>query len=215
MNMLTLAILFILFIGAYSGYRNGIVIGLVRTIGYTISLILAFDYYKLLSEFIYLIIPYPSPFAPTDNPYSYYEMDMIFTLDQSYYYLISFLLIVMVGWLITRLISQFINNFTEKLTVPEPFDGIGGALIGFIFNYLTIFLFLLIASTIPYDLVQNKLSESVLADNILTNSPVLSKKSYQHFILDVHEEEIKKLPTMELEELREKVEPEENEENDE
>lgn len=210
--MLTLIILFILFLGAYSGYKNGILIALVRTIGYIISLILALKYYQVLSEVIYLIVPYPSPFSPAENPYVYYEMDKLFTLDQSYYYLVSFLLILIIGWLFTRFISQLIVNFTEELFVPSPFDGIGGSIIGFILHYVTVFLIILTFSTIPYEFVQETISESWLGDYILTSSPGLSKKACQYFIIDVYDEEIKNLPTMKLEDLKEKVEPEENEE---
>lgn len=210
--MLTLIILFILFLGAYSGYKNGILIALVRTIGYTISFILALKYHQALSEIIYLIVPYPSPFSPVENPYVYYEMDKIFTLDQTYYYLVSFLLILIIGWLITRFISQLIVNFTKELFVPNPFDGIGGSIIGFMLHYLTVFFIILTFSTIPYELIQETISESWLGDRILTSSPGLSETAYQYFIVDVHDEEIEKLPTMELEDLKEKVEPEGNEE---
>lgn len=213
--MLSLVILFILFIGAYSGYQNGLITGLIRTIGYTLSLILALTYYEQLSELIYLIVPYPSPFSPIENPYHYYEMDMIFTLDQSYYYLVSLLVILIIGWLITRFISQFLSYFAEEMFVPEPFDGMGGSIIGFVVNYSAVFLILFILSTIPYDAVQNRLADSALADNMLTSTPILSKKTEEQFILDVHDEEMNKLPTMELEELREKEAPEEANESEE
>lgn len=213
--MLTLAILFILFIGAYSGYKSGIITGLIRTIGYTISLMFALNYYKIFSELIYLIVPYPSPFSPVANPYHYYDVDLIFTLDQSYYYLVSFSAILVFGWFITRFISQLLSYFIEELFILEPLSAIAGAIIGFIVNYLTVFLLIFILSTIPYDFVQNKISESWLADSMLTSTPALSRKAYLHFVHEVHEEEIIKHPTMELEDLKEKVKPEENEENDE
>ena len=213
--MLTLVILFILFIGAYSGYRNGLITGLIRTIGYTLSLIFALNYYERLSEIIYLIVPYPSPFSPVENPYHYYEMDMLFTIDQSYYYLVSLFAIFIIGWVITRFISHVLSYFVENLYVPEPFNRIGGGIIGFIVNYLTVFLILFILSTIPYDAIQNRLAGSSLADNMLTSTPFLSKKTEKEFVLDVHEEEIEKLPTMDLEDLKEKVDAEEVEANDE
>lgn len=212
--MMSLAILLVLFIGVYSGYRNGIIIALIRTIGYTITLILAFDYYELVSEFIYLIVPYPSPFAPAENPYAYYDMDMIFTLDASYYYLISFLLILLIGWLVSRFISDFLLSFTENLPVPKPLDGIFGAITGFITHYLAIFLILFTLSTIPFDWVQNTLSKSWLADSMLTSTPFLSENAYQYFIADVHEEEVEQLPTMDLEDLKEKTDSEEENEEE-
>lgn len=208
MNMITLAILFILFVGAYSGYKNGLVTALIRTIGYTFTMTVALEYYRALSEYIYLIVPYPSPFFPVDNPYHYYDMEMIFTLDQSYYYLISFTIILLIGWMVTRFISQLLTYYTSSIVVPEPFNQVGGAVTGFVINYLAIFLLLLILSTIPYPLIQGKLAGSALADGILTSTPQLSDSAYQYFIQEVHEEEMEKQPLMELEDLKEKNEEE-------
>lgn len=212
--MLTVIILFMLIIGVYSGYRNGIIRGLIQTIGYSISLILAIKYYEPFSRFIYLIIPYPSPFSPVENPYHYYKMDMIFTMDESYYVIVSFFFILLVGWLMTHFISRFLANYTDKLIVPSPFNAVGGALIGFLVNYLMLFLLLFILSTIPYDFIQGSLSESWLGDSMLTSTPFVSQKAYQHFIVEVHEEEQEKLPTMELEDLEVKPEAEEHSEEE-
>ena len=205
--MLTIAILLILFIGAYSGYKNGVIIGLLRTIGYTITFNFAMEYYKILSEYIYLIVPYPSPFALVDSPYHYYDIDLIYSLDQSYYYLISVLVILLIGWFITRILSQFLSYFTEGLIIPQLFDGIAGSIIGFVVNYLGVFLVLFILSTIPYDVIQNKMSKSLLADSMLTSTPDLSEWSYQVFIEEVHEEVIKNQPLMDVEAI---TNPEEN-----
>lgn len=196
--MLTIAILTILFIGVYSGYKNGVIVGLLRTIGYTITFNFAMEYYKMLSKYVYLIVPYPSPFTPVENPYHYYDVDLILSLDQSYYYLVSFIAILIVGWFITRLLSQILSYFTENLIVPEPFNGIGGSIFGFAVNYIGVFLLLFVLSTIPYNIIQNKISESSLADSMLTSTPNLSEWSYQVFIADVHEEDLKKQPIMEI-----------------
>ncbi len=213
--MLTIAILFILFIGAYSGYKNGMIIGLIRTIGYTITFNLAMAYYKALSEYIYLIVPYPSPFSPVENPYHYYDTELILSLDQSYYYLVSIFVILVVGWFITRLISQFLSYYTEGVTIPElvqPYNGIIGSIIGFVVNYLGVFVLLFILTTIPYSLIQDKLSESWLADTMLISTPNLSARTYQVFIEEVHEEDVKNRPIMDVEAI---MNPEESNEEQE
>lgn len=212
--MLTIAILLILFIGAYSGYKNGMIVGLLRTIGYTITFNFAMEYYKTLNEYIYLIVPYPSPFTPVENPYHYYDVDLIRSLDQSYYYLISFIVIILVGWFITRLISQLLSYFTEDLIIPEPYNGVGGATIGFIVNYLGVFLLLFILSLIPYDMVQSRISESWLADTMLTSTPNLSNPAYLVFIDEVHEENIKNQPLMDIDATLNPEEITEDEENE-
>lgn len=197
--MVTLLILLILFIGAYSGYKNGLVVELLKAIGYAFTLILAFDHYRALSDFLYLIVPYPSPYAPAENPYHYYDISLMFSLDDSYYHMISFFAIVVVGWLLTRFIVQFISYYLEELKAPEPVNGIAGAVMGYLVNYVGIFMVLFILTTIPFDFVQSRLSGSFLANNILTSSPVLSDRAYQHFVLDVHDEKLANQPLMDIE----------------
>lgn len=201
--MLSLVILIVLLIGTYNAYKNGIILALIQTIGYTISAILALKYYKAFSQFLYLIIPYPSPFSPAENPYAYYDMDMIFTLDQSYYQLVSFLILIIIGIIVTYFVSRLLSSFAEELYVPEPFDSIGGGLLAFFQHYIAIFFILFTLSTIPYDFIQNRLANSWLADSMIVSSPVISEFTYQDFIQEVYEEEIKKLPVMELEDLKE------------
>lgn len=210
--MLTITILLILFIGAYSGYKNGVIVGLFRAIGYTLTFNFAMEYYKALSEYIYLLVPYPSPFSPVDNPYHYYDVELIFSLDQSYYYLVSILVILLVGWFITRLITQFLSYFTRELVVPAPYDGIAGSILGFFFNYMSVFLLLFILTTIPYNFVQSNLSESWLADSMITSTPNLSEWSYAVFIEQVYQEDEKNKPLMDIEAI---TNPEENSEEQE
>lgn len=196
--MITLLILLILFIGAYSGYKNGIILQLLKAIGYLIVFILALDYYKPLSEILYLFVPYPTPILTGSNPYVFYDESLILTLDLSYYYLISFLLILFIGWIIVRVITQLVSYTVEQLTIPEPLNGAGGAILGFIINYIGVFYILLLLSLIPYDFVQERLSNSFLADSMLTSTPVVSEDNYQRFVLDAHEVAEENRPTMEI-----------------
>lgn len=197
--MVTLLILLILFIGVYSGYKNGFIIELLKSIGYVFTLMFAFDYCRWLSELLYLFVPYPTPFAPTENPYHYYDMSLMFSLDNSYYYLVSFLIIMAVGWLITRIVVQFVSYYLKILKAPEPFNGIAGGILGFLVNYVGVFLVLFALTTIPFGLIQNQLSGSFAADKILTSTPVLTDNAYQRFILDVNEEELANRPLMDVE----------------
>ena len=197
--MITLLILLILFIGAYSGYKNGIILQLIKTIGYVVVLIFAFDYYIPISEYLYLLVPYPTPFFPESNPYAFYDESLLLTLDLSYYYLVSFLLILLIGWLIVRFLTQLVSYTIEQFRAPEPLSGIGGAVLGFIVNYVGVFYLLLLLSLIPFDFVQNRLTDSFVADNILTSTPELTERNYQRFILDAHETALENRPTMNIE----------------
>lgn len=196
--MLSLFILLVLFVGAYSGYKQGIVLQLLETIGYVIAIIFTLDYYKLLSEYLYLLIPYPTPFAPQSNPYLFYDEEFMFTLDMSYYDLLAFLALFIVGWGIIKFTTKFISYTLEKLRAPESISGIGGALLGLLVNYMGAFFILVILTTIPYEIVQDTLKESAIADTMITSTPKVSDSVYQVFIQDVYEEVAKNRPTMDI-----------------
>ena len=196
--MLDLFILLVLFIGAYSGYKTGIVLELIKAIGYVIVAILALDYYKMISEFFYLLIPYPTPFAPESNPYLYYSEEFMFSMDMTYYDMLGFLAIFFVGWTVVKFVIKLISYTLEKLKAPEPINGIGGGLVGFVVNYMGIFFILVVLTTIPYGFVQNNLKDSFIADKVITSTPIISDEVYRQFVVEVHEETSKNLPTMDI-----------------
>lgn len=197
--MLDLFIILVLFIGVYSGYKKGVVLQLLEAIGYVIVAIFALDYYKLISGYFYLLVPYPTPFAPESNPYLYYNEEVMLSMDMTYYDLLGFLAIFLVGWAVVKFLSKFISYTLEKLRAPEPLSGVSGGFVGFLVNYIGIFFILVILTTIPYGFVQNNLKDSIIADKMITSTPKISDEVYQVFVLDVHEEASKNLPTMDIE----------------
>src|SRR5699024_383513 len=129
--MLDVFILLVLFIGVYSGYKKGVVLQLLEAIGYVVVAIFAMDYHKLISEYFYLLIPYPTPFAPESNPYLFYNEEFMFSMDMSYYNMLGFLAVFVVGWAVVKFLSKFISYTIENLRAPEPISGIGGGVLGF------------------------------------------------------------------------------------
>lgn len=196
--MVDLFILLVLFIGVYSGYKKGIVLQLLEAIGYVVAVIFAMDYYKLISGYFYLLIPYPTPFAPESNPYLYYNEEFMFSMDRAYYDLLGFLAVFLIGWAVVKFLAKFISYTLEKLRAPEPLSGIGGGLVGFLVNYLGIFFIFVILTTIPYGFVQNNLKDSIIADKMITSTPKVSGEVYRVFIIEVHEETLQNRPTMDI-----------------
>jgi len=209
--MVTLLILLVLFIGAYSGYKKGILIQLLQTIGYAVVFIFALDYYQVVSDYLYLIVPYPSPFAPETNPYFFYDQSIMFTMDESYYDIISFIAIFIVGWLIVRFLIALLSYTLEKFRLPEPISGIGGSILGFIVNYLGLFYLLFLLSTIPYGFIQNRLADSFIGEKIITSTPVVSNRVYERFIGTVNEEAEENEPAMDIQGPPEETEEENTE----
>lgn len=210
--MITLLILLILFIGAYSGYKNGIILQLLKAIGYVIALIFAFDYYQALSEYLFLLIPYPTPFLPEGNPYYFYDERFILTLSMSYYYLISFLLIFFIGWLVVRFLAKLISYTINQFEAPEPLNGLGGLAIGIVVNYIGIFYILFFLSLIPYDIVQEELSDSFVARTMITSTPKLTHSNYQRFIVEAQDDVEKNRSPLTIEPFMEEEPEEGNEE---
>ena len=161
---------------------------------------------------MYLLIPYPTPFAPASNPYLFYEEQYMFSIELTYYRLISFMLLLFIGWILVRLLSQFINYIVEQFKMPEPFNGIGGAVVGVIVNYVGVFYLLFLTSLIPFNFVQSPLIDSVAANFILTSSPVLTEENHTLFVAEVHDEYEATQPTMEIEPSNEETAEENNEE---
>lgn len=213
--MVGLLIAFLLFIGTYAGYKRGIILQLLQTIGYAVSFLVAMDNYRWLSERLFLLIPYSTPFAPETNPYPFHDESLLFSLTDTYYDLIAFLILLFIGWVIVRFFAALLSYTLEKVKAPEPVNGIGGAILGFVVNYIGIFYLLFFLTVIPFAPLQNRLINSSLASGILTATPQLSESTYQQFVLDVYEEnkaeepELEVVPTEELEEQME-VPPEES-----
>lgn len=219
--MVSLLIVLILFIGAYAGYKRGIILQMLQTIGYAVGFIIAMENYRALSNLLFLLVPYSTPFAPETNPYPFYDERLMFSLTNSYYDLLSFLILLFLGWVVVRFLAALLSYTLEHFKAPEPISGIGGAVLGFYVNYVGIFYILFFLTILPFEPIQSRLVDSSLATSVLTSTPRLSENTYQQFILDVHEEtiaeepQIEVVPTDELEQQMEVPEQESTEEQSE
>ena len=217
--MIGLLIVLILFIGAYAGYKRGIILQMLQTVGYAVALIVAMGNYRALSERLFLLVPYSTPFAPETNPYPFHDEGLLFSLTNSYYDLLSFLILLFLGWIVVRFLAALLSYTLKYFKAPEPVNGIGGAILGFVVNYIGVFYLLFFLTVIPFEPLQSRLVNSSLASGMLTSTPQLSDSTYQQFILDVHEETIAEEPELEVvptDELEEQMEvPEEESSEDE
>lgn len=195
--MVGLLIVLILFIGTYAGYRRGIILQMVQTIGYAVSFILAMENYRSLSDRLFLLVPYSTPFAPEVNPYPFHDEALLFSLTDSYYDLLAFLLLLFIGWTVVRFLAAMLSYTLDYFKAPEPLNGIGGAVLGFVVNYIGIFYLLFFLTVIPFEPLQTRLVKSSLASGILTSTPQLSESTYQQFVLNVHEENLAEEPVLE------------------
>lgn len=171
--MLSLIILFLLAIAAYSGARRGLVLQIVYTVGYFISFIAAQAFYKDLAPKLEMYVPYPS--ATQTSKMVFFNQTISLDLDKAFYAAIAFLIILVIGWLLTRFIGIFFNSLTY-LPLVKQLNWLGGGLLSVIVMYVGIFIILSILALVPLDMVQNQFRSSGWARSIVDNTPILSKK---------------------------------------
>lgn len=169
--MLTFIIIILLALGFFTGYRRGLLMMALRFIGYAITFFIASQYFEPLSQFVEMLVPFPSVQPNTDLVF--YDEATSFLLDTAFYRVLTFILIGLIGWLLTNFISMF---FT-KIMYYDLFkyvDGIGGAIINLIITYVVIFILLFIFSLVPVEFIQQQFVDNPLAYHIVANTPILS-----------------------------------------
>lgn len=169
--MLSLLIILILVAGFYQGYRRGLVLQGIRLIGYVITLVLTTRFYEPLSGFVEMLVPFPA--IQADSQLALYGEQASFYVDQAFYRGLTFILIAIIGWLVTN----FLSSFFQRLAYYDMYyyvDRIGGGIINFLVTYFMLFLILFILSLIPIDFVQQLFVDSPLAYWVVSQTPILS-----------------------------------------
>ena len=152
--MVTLIILFYLLVGVYTGMRRGLTLELVYIAGYFITFLVA-----MLS------------YVPGNHLAIFTEAQAM-SLDQSFYKLVAFLIIMILGWLVVRFLGYVASELTF-LPLLKQFNTIGGAALGFLMNYLFIYFVLYAVAMIPLAPAQ-KIIEGGLPNFIITKTPIVT-----------------------------------------
>ncbi|WP_203333174.1 CvpA family protein [Planococcus beigongshangi] len=165
-------ILFVLLIaGIIVGAKRGLVVQLLHMVGFIVALVVAYRYYKPLSEYFVLWIPYPAVTDESRFTMAIGQLD----LDQTFYQLFAFALIFFaVKFGLQLLASMF--DFLKYLPVLGFLSKILGAVLGFIEIYVLLFFFLYVFALLPVDFIQTHLENSGIAKSILENTPYFSEK---------------------------------------
>lgn len=171
--MLTIVIIIALAVAFYTGARRGLVMQIILTVGYILSLAMAKKYYLILANKIELLVPYPAPNA--DSKLVFFEGESLFKLDQAFYAGLAFLLILFVGWLITRFVGILCHNLTFFPLVKQV-NILGGGILSFVIVYMGIFFALSVLAMIPVDFIQNMFRGSGIARFIVGSTPYFSNQ---------------------------------------
>lgn len=177
--MLSLLILFILLIAFFSGARRGFALQTLYTIGYIISFLAAQHFYKLLASHLKLYIPYPA--VTETSKMIFFDQAFSFQLDEAFYAGVAFILILIVGWLVTRFIGIFAHGLTY-IPVLRQVDWLAGGVLSASIAYVMIFLILSLLVLLPVDSIQAQFSGNSSSRMIVEKTPLLTNKIYDLWI---------------------------------
>ncbi|ANU12767.1 CvpA family protein [Planococcus halocryophilus] len=169
--MLNILLLVLLIGGIIVGAKRGFVVQLIHMVGFVIALVAAYKYYKPLSEYFVLWIPYP---AINENSQFTLVVDQL-DLDQTFYQLLAFAVIFFVVKFALQLLASMFD-FLKYLPVLGFFSKVLGAVLGFIEAYILLFIFIYVFALLPIDAVQNQLENSGIAQAMLEHTPYFSEK---------------------------------------
>ena len=169
--MLTIIILIALLISFYSGYRRGLVLQLIRLVGYIITFVLATRYFQPLSEIVEMLIPFPS--VQPDTNLAFYDEATSFFINDAFYRVITFIFIGLIGWVITNFLSLL---FTRVMyyDLLNHLNAIGGGVVNVLITYVIVFFFLFVLSLIPIEFIQQQFVDNPIAYQIVSNTPFFS-----------------------------------------
>lgn len=169
--MLTILIIICLGTSFYAGYRRGLMLQLVYGAGYVLSFIVAQNKYKSLGKKLELLVPYPAPTEKTSLVL--FDKNLIFDLDKAFYAGFAFVLIVFIGWLLTRFIGILFYHLTFMPIIKQGND-LAGAALNTLLTLVGLTLFLTLFAMLPIDFIQNLFKKSWLARTLVDSTPLIS-----------------------------------------
>lgn len=175
MNIVDAIIIFLIILGAFVGFKNGVIRQLVSLVGFILVVVLSFTFKNVLSVWMYEHLPF-------------FDFWGIFkgvtVINILLYEVIAFLILVFVFLLIYKLILfaakifEKILEFTIILGIPSK---ILGLVVGVLEYYIFAFIVLYVVSLPIFD--TKAVAESKYGLKILNNTPILS--NYTEDVTDI------------------------------
>ncbi|MBS8086132.1 CvpA family protein [Streptococcus suis] len=169
--MISLAIILILAWSFYIGYSRGLVLQVFYSMGSIIALVVATATYKKLASFLYLWVPFANA---TQGSYNYFfDEKYLFDLDKVFYAGLSFLLLYVAVYALVRFIGIFVHlleGFNPDTQLTNLISGIVAVMVTFI----SLQIVMVLLSSIPLAMVQEKLHSSFLANFMIQYTPFTS-----------------------------------------
>lgn len=185
--VLSLIIIFVFIYSIYIGVKRGFLLQLAMSIGFFIAYGFAMMLHEPISQYVELLVPYPTPLIVNESPYALFGLDLLYEMHTPFYYGITFIMLLFIGWFFTRIVGRILE-FLSEIKLNEKVDLIGGALLSFFVHYIGLFVILFVVSTLPFEFVQNQIESSWLGETIITSTPELSNDLYTRWVEDVDPE---------------------------
>lgn len=167
---LSIVIIAILLWKFTSGFHKGFVIELLYTIGYFAVFLFAKIFCKPVAEFL----------SATFNS------GQSTTSSLAVMSSISFMILMIVGWLIVRLIAHW-SRLITWIPVIKQVNGLAGGIVSIVIAYFVIFILLIVSQFLPNDAYQAQLSDSQVAQFIIKKTPGISSDILSKYILNTNE----------------------------
>ena len=168
--MLDLAVLIILCFGFLMGLRRGFILQLIHLTGFIIASIIAYLYYDQLAPKLTLWVPYPNLSTNLTLPSVFDNVN----LEDAYYRAIAFVVIFFAVKILLQIIGSMLD-FVAQIPVLKQLNIWAGGILGFIEVYLIMFILLFIAALLPIESIQGSLTDSILAEFMIKQTPILSQ----------------------------------------
>ena len=168
--MLDLAVLIILCFGFLMGLRRGFILQLIHLTGFIIASIIAYLYYEQLAPRLTLWVPYPNLSTNLTLPSVFDNVN----LEDAYYRAIAFVVIFFAVKILLQIIGSMLD-FVAQIPVLKQLNIWAGGMLGLIEVYLIMFILLFIAALLPIESIQGSLTDSILAEFMIKQTPILSQ----------------------------------------
>ncbi|MFX3623972.1 MAG: CvpA family protein [Ectobacillus sp.] len=176
--MIDLIIIVLLLMGVLIGLKRGLILQVVRLAGFIAAYFVAYLYYNDLAPSLKPIIPYPFGAAAQQAP-AWLNAGNI---EDVFYRAIAFAALFFVTKIALSLLGHLLNMFAQ-IPVLKQVNALGGGILGFVEVYIVLFVLILIGTLLPVQGVQASLNDSVLCRVIVDNTPVLSDKVKELWVL--------------------------------
>ncbi|TCT25048.1 putative membrane protein required for colicin V production [Melghiribacillus thermohalophilus] len=169
--MVDIFIFILIIMGIFIGLRRGFIMQFMHLTGFIIAFVFAVIYYDNLAPLLELWIPYPE--IQDDSTWAIFVNTL--PLEHAFYNAVAFAILFFGVKIILQIVANMLD-FIAELPVLNSFNGMLGAVLGFIEVYFILFIMLYFLSLVPVVFIQKLIDSSFLAQFIVEHTPVISNQ---------------------------------------